>query len=94
MSDSVRRVEMVVSGVVQGVGFRQAAVSAARRLGLAGRVRNHADGSVSVVAEGPRVPAEQFRDWVKAGPPGARVKKVSEKWPPATGEFDDFQIAY
>lgn len=65
-----------VSGRVQGVGFRWSAVSQAQRLGLAGWVRNRADGAVEGVAHGTPEALAQWRDWLGRGPPGARVAQV------------------
>lgn len=66
----------VVSGQVQGVGFRYAAMAQARRFGLAGWVANLPDGSVEGVAAGPDAMLGQFREWLQKGPPAARVQRV------------------
>lgn len=68
-----RRVRIVVRGRVQGVGFRWAAVSEARRHGLRGWARNAPDGSVEIVAEGDVAAVEALLDWCRQGPPSARV---------------------
>ena len=52
------RARIRVVGIVQGVAFRQSRVDEARRLGLAGHVRNLADGSVEAEAEGARAEVE------------------------------------
>lgn len=67
----------VVSGQVQGVGFRYSAMAQARRLGLTGWVANLPDGSVEGVAAGPDEALAQFHDWLRRGPPAARVKAVA-----------------
>jgi acylphosphatase len=59
MADRVRA-RVRVSGLVQGVWFRQSTADEARRLGLAGLVRNLADGSVEAVAEGDRPRVEEL----------------------------------
>jgi acylphosphatase len=67
---------LLIDGRVQGVGYRWWAVETARSLGLAGWVRNRADGSVEILAIGE---AEQIRQFAKAcctGPPGASVRSV------------------
>jgi len=66
----------VVSGQVQGVGFRYSAMAQARRLGLAGWVANLADGAVEGVAAGADESLAQFHAWLQRGPPAARVKGV------------------
>jgi acylphosphatase len=63
---------------VQGVGFRWFVRERARRLGLAGWVRNLADGSVEVAAEGDEPQVELLRSELQKGPSGARVKAVED----------------
>lgn len=67
-----------VTGRVQGVGFRFFTVRLARGLGLRGGVRNEADGSVSVRAEGERDALDLLRRRLEQGPPAARVTAVEE----------------
>ncbi len=92
--DAQARLEARVIGRVQGVGFRQFVYYQARRLGLTGWVRNEPDGSVYLVAEGPRALLEQLLDAVRRGPPAARVDNVQEQWLPAQGEFEAFEIRW
>ena len=70
---SVVRCRVIVSGRVQGVFFRDSCRSTARGLGIRGWVRNRSDGTVEVVAEGPRERVDQFLNWCREGPPRARV---------------------
>jgi acylphosphatase len=63
-------------GVVQGVGFRWFTMRAARRLGLAGWVRNDADGSVEVLVEGSEAAVDRFVEALRSGPEGASVAEV------------------
>ena len=65
-----------VRGVVQGVGFRYFTQRAARDAGVAGYVRNLADGRVEVVAEGDPGAFERFERSIRSGPPLARVDGV------------------
>ena len=65
-----------IRGRVQGVGYRDWAVQAARNLGLTGWVRNLADGSVDSVAQGTRSAVDAFVAACQAGPPLARVTAV------------------
>jgi DNA ligase D-like protein (predicted 3'-phosphoesterase) len=66
-----------VRGRVQGVGFRQATVERALTLGLTGWVRNGDDGTAVVVhAEGPAEAAAELADYLKRGPPAARIEAV------------------
>ena len=68
---------ITVTGRVQGVGFRWACRRAAQALRIAGWVRNRADGSVEIVAEGDAKALDAFRAWCREGPPGAVVGQVS-----------------
>jgi DNA ligase D-like protein (predicted 3'-phosphoesterase) len=66
----------VVRGEVQGVGYREAAVRRARRLGAMGWVRNTEDGSVLVHAEGPEPAIEELLEFLRKGPSAARITEV------------------
>jgi acylphosphatase len=66
----------VVSGQVQGVGFRYTAVAQARRFGLSGWIGNRADGAVEGIAGGAPEELDAFRAWLTRGPPAARVAAV------------------
>jgi acylphosphatase len=64
----------VISGRVQGVGFRYFAQATAIREGLHGWVRNLSDGRVEAAAEGDVEAVERFEGALRHGPPGARVE--------------------
>jgi acylphosphatase len=66
----------VVTGRVQGVGFRAAVQGKALFLGLAGWVRNRDDGAVEGLAGGNTSDLETFREFLHRGPPAARVTNV------------------
>lgn len=74
-----------VVGLVQGVFFRASARDEARRLGLAGSVRNQPDGSVLISAEGPPAALDAFTAWCRHGPPRARVDRLDVTPGPPTG---------
>jgi acylphosphatase len=78
-----------IRGRVQGVGFRYSAIQEARGLGIAGWVRNDANGDVEVWAEGPPEKLAAFLRWLKKGPPYAHVEAVDreEKQPKGYREF-------
>jgi acylphosphatase len=86
------RLEAVVRGLVQGVGFRVFIVRRATRLGLTGWVANEADGSVRCVAEGRRPDLEQLEAILRRGPAGASVREARVTWGPARGGFADFGV--
>ncbi|MBW3091750.1 acylphosphatase [Bifidobacterium sp. 82T10] len=79
----VIRVHAVVTGLVQGVGFRYCTVDQARRIGLGGWVRNRFDGSVEVEAQGSRADVARLLSWLKVGPQWARVEHVDVREIPA-----------
>lgn len=82
----------LVRGRVQGVGFRYSCYHEARRLGLSGWVRNKADGTVEVWAEGSRKKLGLFLRWLRQGPPGARVDQLQHDMRSPTGKYRDFRI--
>lgn len=88
------RLVVLVRGRVQGVGFRYATERRARALELTGYVRNEADGSVLVVAEGVPERLGKLLDWMRRGPPGARVTAVQHHPAAYRGEFRRFSVAY
>ncbi|MDU8924468.1 acylphosphatase [Pasteurellaceae bacterium LIM206] len=81
-----------VYGRVQGVGFRYFTWKKANELKLTGMVRNLANGSVQVIAEGDDIQMEAFRQWLQTGPRTASVKQVIEQ--PYQGDrvFSGFQV--
>jgi acylphosphatase len=88
----VERLELRITGRVQGVGFRWHAREVALRLGLTGWVRNRVDGSVQVVAEGAREGLTALAGWAARGPTGARVDACDAVWSEAAGTMDEFRI--
>jgi len=82
----------LISGRVQGVGFRFFAESAAMREGLHGWVRNLPDGRVEIAAEGDADALERFERHVRHGPPGARVDDVEVDHQAPTGRTTGFAI--
>ncbi len=83
---------IVVSGLVQGVGYRYFAFGKAEELGLAGFVRNLPDGRVEVAARGPRPMIGELVEALRIGPRSARVSDVSLEWVEAPEQFDRFEI--
>ena len=86
--NAVRR--LVISGVVQGVGFRYAMMAQARLLGVAGWVRNRRDGSVEAMIAGDADQIERMLEWSRRGPAGAVVADVMVE--AAAGDFADFEL--
>ena len=74
-ADRVRR-RALVAGRVQGVWFRESCRDQAQAAGVAGWVRNLADGRVEVVLEGPPGAVDEVLTWCRRGPRRARVDRV------------------
>jgi acylphosphatase len=87
-----KRLKAVVSGRVQGVGFRYFVQRAASEAGLTGWVRNLRDGRVELVAEGDDRSMLELTAALRRGPPSSFVSDLDAEWTAATGEFDDFGI--
>jgi acylphosphatase len=90
----MRRIRAIVSGRVQGVSFRAATRTEARRLGLVGWVRNRADGSVELEAEGPDDLVAALLQWCQHGPPAARVTSVAVDDLAPAGAEASFDVTY
>jgi acylphosphatase len=82
----------VVRGRVQGVGFRWFVEREAHMLGIAGWVRNNADGSVEVLAIGTHDQLLGLRSRLRQGPRAARVDDVQELEAKAVPEMNTFRI--
>ncbi len=82
----------VIAGSVQGVGFRWFTHDAAAHEGVHGWVRNLADGSVEVVAEGEQTSIDRLEAAVRRGPSSARVERVDVDELAPTGRTAGFEI--
>ncbi len=80
----------VISGTVQGVGFRASAQREARRSGVRGWVRNLPNGGVEVVADAPDM--RIFVEWLNRGPRLAHVRDVARTTVEVPALPEDFQI--
>ena len=86
------RLDAVVHGYVQGVGFRYFVRRRANELGLVGWTANERDGTVRVVAEGSAAALDELTRHLHAGPPGARVERVEANRMPSVGDLRGFSI--
>lgn len=84
----------IVTGFVQGVGFRWFTMRRAKSLGLTGWVRNLPDGSVEAWAEGDESALDLLEAALQGGPSGSRVKFVETRPSLATGSYIDFDVAF
>ena len=89
----MKRLHIIYTGSVQGVGFRYTARSIAQGLGLVGWVRNVPDGSVELVAEGDEDVLRQLKDSIKHEMNYAHFNE-QVSWEPGTGEFSGFVIRF
>jgi len=83
---SICRAQVIISGRVQGVGFRYATRSRASSLGVSGWVRNKPDGNVEAAFEGPREHVELLLRWCRQGLSVAYVDEVEVEWQEPKGE--------
>ena len=88
----ISRLQAVIEGRVQGVGFRAFAQRTAVLLDLTGWVRNRWNSTVEVVAEGPRPDLERFLKSLQRGPRVGTTREVKYDWQVATGEFSSFRV--
>lgn len=73
---NIETIHLTVKGKVQGVFYRVSAKKAADRLGITGWVKNTASGDVEIMASGEKGALQEYIDWCKQGPSGARVREV------------------
>lgn len=92
MASAEKRLHAIISGRVQGVGFRYFVQENAYRLNLKGWVRNRWDGTVEVEAEGNQRVLDQLVQTLHQGPTSAIVSEINTEWLPASGNFIDFRV--
>jgi acylphosphatase len=84
--------KIVISGEVQGVGFRYFAQRSAARHQVRGYVRNLEDGRVEALVEGPANAVEEFKLDLAAGPSYSKVEHLEETVLDPTGRYPTFRI--
>lgn len=89
---SVKQLKLRIFGQVQGVGFRYFAHWQAEKLNIVGYVLNESDGSITILAEGPKEKLVQLIENCRQGPSFSKVAKIEEMWQDASGQFKDFKI--
>ncbi|NIT14259.1 MAG: acylphosphatase [Candidatus Dadabacteria bacterium] len=91
---SIKRIHLIVHGIVQGVNFRYSAQQRALSLGLVGWVRNKKDGTVEAVAQGREDEIGKFIQWCNTGPKMAQVTKVEANEVAPSSKLSDFTIEF
>jgi len=73
----MKRAHVVISGDVQGVGYRYTMLIVAREAGVSGWVRNRRDGTVEAEVEGTPEQVDEILAWMAEGPPGSHVANAA-----------------
>ncbi|HKI77725.1 MAG TPA: acylphosphatase [Ignavibacteriaceae bacterium] len=94
MSESEKRAEILVNGLVQGVGFRYFVYREANSFGLKGFVKNLYTGEVLTIVEGDKFQIENLFNKIKIGPSHASVKNANIEWNASQNEFTHFEIRH
>ena len=89
---SLKRAEIIVNGLVQGIGFRYFVYRNAIEIGLNGYVQNLGSGEVLTVVEGQIALIEDLFEKIKIGPSHAYVKNCNILWDEVKNEFNNFEI--
>lgn len=93
-SVAIKRLSCRIHGLVQGVGFRYAALLVAEKLHIQGFIENEQDGSIRLEAQGNPQNLERFLAWIRKGPPGSRVDRAVCTETPSAESFASFAIRY
>jgi acylphosphatase len=94
MQPGIIRRKLILSGAVQGVGFRYWAAREAAAFGIGGYVRNLPDGTVEAVLEGPPGEVESYAEILTQGPPYGRVRHVDVITEEPRGDFASFGVKF
>ena len=90
----MKRMTVIFTGRVQGVGFRYTADRIARHFEVTGFVRNLTTGQVELVAEGDETVLKDFLEAVCESPMKRYIREKQVSWSDATGNYKEFGIAY
>ena len=88
----IARIQLIITGKVQGVGYRFSAKQQAEQLGITGWVKNRPNGHVEIMAEGYQQQLNQLLTWAQNGPQFANVDDIVINNLTAHNEFDQFTI--
>jgi acylphosphatase len=93
-NNAIEELHAYVYGRVQGVGFRYFVIRKAHTLALRGYTRNESDGSVEVLAQGPRPALERLLAFLRQGPAGAQVRDVRVTWGKPNEHLSGFHVRW
>lgn len=91
---NLKQLHLIVSGHVQGVGFRYYAQTIALAKQITGWVRNRSDGSVEIVAEGDKDHIDNYLSSIKLGSPFSTVESIEVTEQDIINHFNSFTIKY
>jgi acylphosphatase len=86
--------QIIVSGIVQGVGYRYFVLRLARKMELTGWVRNLPTGEVEIAIEGLKGLIESFIAELRTGNPYATVRNIDVQWGKYTGQYTGFDVNF
>lgn len=89
-----KNLKLLISGRVQGIGYRAFVEKRAENHGIKGYVKNLSDGKVEVVAKGDDKDLDQFIEKLRKGPAFALVRDIEIDEISLTENFKDFRIEY
>lgn len=94
MTDELVSAHLLISGMVQGVGFRWFVMRKANEYDLKGYVRNLYTDEVEVEVEGSKVLIQEFVKELRIGPRSAQVTDVKIQWKDYQGKYRNFDIRF
>lgn len=89
----MKQAHLLISGFVQGVGYRKFVQNYARKLALTGWVKNLADGRVEVIVQGSHEKIQELLRRCEKGPMLSEVRDISLTWEDPLGNFSEFSIS-
>ena len=89
-----KRLELIISGKVQGIFFRKFIKEKADLLNLRGFVQNEPNGTLKAIAEGEENKLKELVIYAKTGPKLAQITDLKTSWSNPTNEFKQFDIKY
>lgn len=86
--------KLIVSGLVQGVGFRWSTQNLANQMNIPGTVKNNADGTVTIYLQGDSDTLDRFIEKLPSASGFAHIKNIVQESVPAVEKMHDFHVLY